>query len=87
MRVLVQDLMRAGRLRNDVLPSFWVDRPDLEEALVIRMHSRPEGFREELLELDIDGLYEHAEDFNTRQWKVQDLHYAIYNSSASLQVD
>lgn len=86
MRLLVIKLGEAGRMRNDVLHSFWVERPDLEEALVIRMESRPEGFREESLNYDSHVLHQTAKDFMQLQRDVQELHYAIYNSSASLRV-
>lgn len=87
MKVLVSKLHTASRDRNDVLHSFWQNRPDREDALVIRMQSRPEGFREELLDYDPGALFAKAEDFTSLQREVQDLHVAILSSSRSLQTD
>lgn len=87
MRSLVAKLAEANRIRNDMIHSFWVDRPDIEDALVISMQSRPEGYREEVLELDTNTLHRDAERFVTLQSEVQDLHLAIYNSSHSLRVE
>ena len=87
MTKLVGKLHAASRDRNDVLHSFWQNRPDLEEALVIRMQSRPEGLREELLEYDTEALFAKAEEFTSLQREVLALHAAILSSSRSLQTD
>ncbi|MCH8093249.1 MAG: hypothetical protein IH953_01520 [Chloroflexi bacterium] len=87
MNKLVDKLHKAGLARNDVLHSFWQNRPGLEEALVIRMQSKPKGFREELLDYDTEALFAKAEDFTSLTREVQELHVAILSSSRRLQTD
>lgn len=87
MTKLVKKLDKAYYTRNDVLHSFWVNRPGLEEALVIRMQAKPKGFREELLDHDIEKLYAKAEEFTSLHLEVQELHYAIYNATPSLRIE
>ncbi len=87
MRKLVLKLNAAGRDRNDILHSFWVDRPNIEEALVIRMQSRIEGFREELLDYAPKTLYAKADEFASLLLEVKELHYAISNTSPSMRME